>query len=1343
MPSRPFRAIARLLSLGAVTLAVFSCGAAALPTPEAPLAAMRREGASSSDGEVVGRWLLGELFAPGGSAAGVKQARRRLDGLTAPAQTSMFAALARAIDDDHHGHFRAAARAYLDAVAASRSSPHADAPLVAWYAARHLLALRASVAGLWSQGRDVVLETLDHPGNIGFRARGELVEWWSLDGLAAEDSPASDAAAAKDARDGAKNDARDDAAKATREGGKAVGALERAAQGYGCADKARMAGPFGHGATSDQRARFDAERAGPWPQVFPKDPLRQAAPRVLPVERAGCALHGVGAAGPGIFYAETYLDLPAEREMILAVQGAYAVLVDDAEVLTRDTRQWGIWPRFGVHLRLAGGRHRVLARVGSPETSIRILTERGTPLDVVTSADPTPPYALTPPVILADPNPITPFLTELGVPPQPGAPQPTAPRDTSDPVSRALAACAAHAEGQDDVSSMLLEPLVADPARATGPTLMLQASFLEKDPILTPDRASDQQKRARALAAERDPELWSPRFWLALDEADKAGMASAALKLTALADHFREVPDLWKGLVTIYTRLGWKPERGRAVREMAARFPDDTDGLEALVHLQDEEGEIKLADETVARIRKLDRDAEVDLERALARRDYPAAVKELERLGAQRKDRRDLIGRLAEVLTRAGAKAPSLPKLEAAVQNRPEDAAARLALADARLAQGDREALHKALVDAISAGADTGGLRDAIELVDGITELSPYRIDGRKVIAEYETSKQAMPGTAARVLDYSALWVHPDGSARMLEHEIIGIQSREAIEEHAEQRPPRGLLLKLRTIKRDGRVLEPEVVEGKQTVTMPHLEVGDYIETESVAFLGGDGQGGQRFEGPRWLFREEKIPYWRSEFVVISPKNRPLDIETGGPVPKPEVTEGGALAIRRWRVEKSPALPEEPASAPVQEFLPNVRVGWGINLEETLARLIDAASDEVPRDPRLVAMAERIERGLPAGENGRADKTASTPGEARASSDAGAGGKARTSVSERARRIYRWVLANIEVGRESDPRRILSGRSGNHTEAFVYLCRLRGIDASLGIVTDRLAPPPLGPMSEAENFGAVAVRIAEEQGPRWMVVREKFAPYGYMPSSLRGQPAIVLTKGAPREITPKGGSDDRVTYEGTVDLAADGSATLDLEQRFEGKLAILMRSVFEKQADSRLKELLESRLLPQSFPGARVVSAEVRGQQDLDAPLVLAMKLEMSTFARPRPGELVMIPPFPRLLGSLAALPERETPLYISEQIAMSAAMRLAVKLPKEARAPGAGSLPSFAADNDGRVVRVEDRMERGALLIDRRVDVPAGRVQPEAYARFQSFARGGDAALRREIVIDLVGGGR
>ena len=605
------------------------------------------------------------------------------------------------------------------------------------------------------------------------------------------------------------------------------------------------------------------------------------------------------------------------------------------------------------------------------------------------------------------------------------------------------------------------------------------------------------------------------------------------------------------------------------------------------------------------------------------------------------------------------------------------------------------------------------------------------------------------PGNASRVLDYSAMWVHEDGSARMLEHEIIWIQSREAIQEHAEQRVPQGLILHVRTIKRDGRVLEPEIVEGKPTVTMPHLEVGDYIETESVTTYRGDGQGGRTFTGPRWFFREEKLAYWRSEFVVVSPKSRPLVVETGGSVPPPQVTESGALVTRRWRVDKSPALPEEPGSAPAQEFLPNIRIGWGLTLDDTLARMVDAAADETPRDPRLARVAEGIASDkTPAAHAALHPAAAPSPKRAGSSRDGAAPAKHEAaakpqeksigagSVDERARRIYRWVLANVEPGRESDGRRVVIGQSGNRAEAFLYLCRLVGIDVSLGIVRDRLTPPSRGPLSEAESFNSVAVRLVTEKGPRWMIVRDKFAPYGYLPSSLRGQPAVVLVKGAPRETTAATGPRDGITHEGTAELAADGSAKLEIEQRFEGKFAIGLRTGLEQVPDARLKETIESRLLPQTLPGARLVALELKNLDDLDAPLVLAMKLDMSNFARVRGQELVISPPFLVGIASLATMPTRETPLYLSEQISTRSVVKLKVKLPSGARVASPPA-PAAAADGD-RSVTVSDQVAKDALVFDRVVDIPAGRVQPEAYAGFQEFARKADAAMRRDVVVTL-----
>ncbi|HLM74926.1 MAG TPA: hypothetical protein VK459_19590, partial [Polyangiaceae bacterium] len=767
----------------------------------------------------------------------------------------MLASLARAVDDEAHGRFQSAAAAHLDALVAARQSAHPDAPLVAWFCANHLLGLRGSVSGLWDKARDVVEQTIRSPGKIGWRARGELVGWWTTDAFRGDATPPASDAKTEGTEGNEKNknekseaapsatpeekDGPDPDPRALRTSGRRKPA-DAAAALHGCIKKARIAGPFGRRISSDNRKHFEAERPGPWPLVFPRDPRQKDAPRILATERNGCLLRATEAAGAGIFYVETFIDLPADRELILSVQGALAVFVDDVEVLTRDPRHWGIWPRFGARMRLQGGRHRILARIGGAETSIRVVTPSGTPLGVDGSDDPTPPYALKAPERLPDPNALEPFLTALGVAPQPGAPA-SPPRDVADPIAVYLAAYIAHVESQEDVSSVLIDPLVRDVDRATGPALAMKASFVEQDPIFPETVARDEMKDLRAKAAAKDPELWWPRFWLALDEADKVGVPEVAPKLVALANHFKEVPDIWKGLAAVYGRMGWRAEHARAVKDTAARFPDDEGALTSLMRLLEEQGNIAEADKVAERLKKLDPSSEIDFERALARRDYRSAVLELRKLAARRADRKDIALRIADLLTRAGAAGDApIQKLEEAVKKKPEDAGARLSLADARFAAGDKGALRRALIDAIQTGSDDGRIREAIELLEGTSELSPFRRDGRETIREFEASGQTMPGTAARVLDYSAIWVHHDGSARMLEHEIIAIQSREAIQEHAEQRVPRGLVLKLRTVKRDGRTLEPEFVQGKPTVTMPHLEVGDYIETESLVSLRGD-----------------------------------------------------------------------------------------------------------------------------------------------------------------------------------------------------------------------------------------------------------------------------------------------------------------------------------------------------------------------------------------------------------------------------------------------------------------------------------------------------------------------
>ncbi|HEY4122053.1 MAG TPA: hypothetical protein VGM56_29505, partial [Byssovorax sp.] len=561
---------ARWSVLAAAALLPLAVGCAGSQARDGSIEAMRDAADGSTDGEVLGRLVLGEMYAPGGDAGRAIAARRRLDEAAAKSR-GMFASLARSLDDEQHGRFRASADEGLEAIAAARTSGDPDAPLVGWFAANHTLNLRQGVANLWPRAKDIVNAAIDHPGNLGWRARSELVEWWTLDGF--------------------RDDAGGDATK--------TGLLDAGARRYGCVTEARIAGPFGHLAASDHRVKYEAERPGPWPAIFTKDPRRVDPPRVLKVEHFGCGLHATNANGNGVFYVETYLDAPAEREVIVAVQGAFSLLVDDVEVLTRDPKVWGIWPRFGAHVKLAPGRHRVLARIGGPDTSIRVLAADGTPADVTGSADAAPPYTTAPPELMADVNAIEPFMTALGVPRQEGVPK-SAPRPTSDPISRMLASYLAHLEGQHDVAAVLIEPLVKDPAKATGPALALAAGYFDKDPIYPQAEARHAAQDARDRAAKKDPELWWPRLWLALDGPDTS-LPDIAPKVQALADHFVEVPAISKGLAAIYGKVGWHVEQAAAVKEAARRFPDDVEALEALMHLYDQEGRVRESDALATR----------------------------------------------------------------------------------------------------------------------------------------------------------------------------------------------------------------------------------------------------------------------------------------------------------------------------------------------------------------------------------------------------------------------------------------------------------------------------------------------------------------------------------------------------------------------------------------------------------------------------------------------------------------------------------------------------------------------------------------------------------------------
>lgn len=1240
---------------------VAACGGAPSANTAVDLKSLRSSARGSTDGEKVGRWLLDEMLAPGGTAKNAEDARAQLDKTR---DKGLYAALGGALYDEVHGEPKKAAQGYVAALVAATKSEDEATPLAAWFASHHLVGLRGSVANLWDQNKTTLLPLVAAPGRIGWRSLAEIHEWSTAEAL--------------------------DKAEVT---GDAYDTLVLSRMG--CAKNLRIAGPFGRNTPAERRRSFPAERA-PWPPSWPEDPSRGTVPHVLASERHRCMTASTEKTEDGVFYVETFFDVPADRDVLVAVQASLAVWVDDVLVVERDLRDWGVWQRFGGAVRVGKGRHRVVGRVLTDTGSIRLLNLDGTSAQLETDTDSRKPYGLSRPTVLGNPNPIDELIIAIG-----------AEKDTArTPLVTALGAHAAHVDGLNDVATVMMHPLVSPKDAAPVATLMA-AQFARSDVAYPEQQRRINEKELYSRSAAGDPKLWYSRAWLVLDDAEQRGLVEAVEPLRKIAESVPAVPEVTEQLVRVYGKLGWRAERMRTVKDLAARFPDDREALALYAGSLEEDGSLAEADKVAQRLKQLDADSEVDLDRALARRDWKAAIAELRRLEKRRPDRKELAARMADVLARSGDPSAAAAQLEKALRKNPADAGTRLRIADHAYAQGDTMALRRALAEALLAGSKGHEIREAVELIEGASLLEPYRTDGRKVIKEFEAWEKRgkhMEGTAARILDYAATWVHPDGSSEMLEHEILRMQSQEAVGKEAEQNPPGGLVLNLRVIKPDGSILEPEPVAGKPTLTMPHLEVGDYLEIEHITATASEGGKGKHYRGPHWFFREADKGYWRSEFIVLTPKDRDVDIEVVGNVPPPKMTSKGTFVERNWRVDESPPAPEEPDSPNPREFLPSVRVGWGINLQDTLLRYVDAASEETPLDPRLRKVARDIVGKIPPEKR-----------------------------DERARALYRWVGEALQESNEADGRRAITGRAGSRQAAFVYLVRLLGIPTELALVKSRIAMPPAGKMSEVEVYDNVVARLDTDAGPRWMVIRDKFAPFGYVPAELRGQPAIRLIAGTPRDTTPALGSADGVLLEGKAKLSEDGSASVEIAQSYTGRMGIGLRAVFDRVPEGKRNEFVETRLLAANLPGARLEEMKIENSEDLGAPLVLRIKAKIPQMARRASGKLVLKALFPVNIAQVASLATRQTPLLLASSSHVE--VKFQIIAPDGLRLPA--SIPGGELRDGDRSVTVADAVEGSSIILRRVVDIPAGRVQPGAeYARFVAFTQQADQLLEKEIAL-------
>lgn len=843
--------------------------------------------------------------------------------------------------------------------------------------------------------------------------------------------------------------------------------------------------------------------------------------------------------------------------------------------------------------------------------------------------------------------------------------------------------------------------------------LMQRAALALADPLLPNAKRNDEAKVFLTRALQRDPLLWSPALQLASQAASHGQVVEAIDAVRKLAERFPKVAALGLQLAQWQQDKGWESDAQQQIARIRKLVPD------ACIPIK-WELERLLAKKRFADATPLE-EAHVACEAGsnsrymglLRRRDWKGAGAELQRLaelgGAQLH-----YAYLSSALELAKQRQDSSAEkrlIDAMRQAFPLSEAALLDEAEWHFARGDRMAAQVALrTGLLQEPGSFVELHRVLPVFGGQHPLSKYRRDGIAEIQAFEGSGLKFDAPQVLVFDYLAVQVFDDGSSLELVHTIQKAQSSEAVDELAEVAVPQDARVQtLRVIKRDGTALEADIIDGKDTLSLPGMELGDYVEFEFTRALpSADGFPGG-YLGERFYFQSYEVPFEHSELVVIAPKSMPLVVDARGKAPPVQVETQGEQTLRRFVVKRSRPLVAEPGSVSAREFVPSVRLGARAQWSHFVASLRDLLSDRNVADPEMAELTQRI-----VGEAGVAD------------------------YGLRAERIYAYVLDEIEHDDDllSQAAIMVRAGRGNRARVMHYLLRLAGVPADLVLVRGADFDQTQSDLPDLGTYEHLLVRVGGAKLPTYLFAPETHAPFGYVPSLLQGQDGLVLVSPLEKIRVPVAEEGRELRkLEVDVELLSGGNVEVHVVERLRGAGAMAWRRDLEGIPVAQLERRFEQSYVARLLPGAQLKSLEITGRERRGDDLVLKYDVVVEGFARKTETGWALPSLLPdELAANYATLSGRTTTLYTGARVESELVVRyhfakglIPFRAPEQAKESGLGGLAKF---EQGIAMR------EGFLQVTRRLRIPSVRIEPDAYPEFAAFCRSVDELESREVEV-------
>lgn len=1010
----------------------------------------------------------------------------------------------------------------------------------------------------------------------------------------------------------------------------------------------------------------------------------------------------------GVFYAESYIRLKEESRVIVGLEtmDLSRLFVDGHPVL--DVDSLGVYPkgRHEVAMTLDAGWHRLLLKLADSGPYIRfrlnMVSDKGLPLIQEMGADPNAGWDSSPksaPSIQAQPANMESLWADVL-------------EEREDLYGLFFHMLACYEIGDRAGFKISSEKALAiNPKFA--PLYVLNAYQVQGDPSIPGQIGRDQARADMTRALELDPSQVFARYYLSNYYLEREQTESAISELRELE---KRSPNyhLWsQSLFNIYQSKGWWKEAEASAARALAQNGRNIKLLESVFFYHQQRQQHEQAGKLVRIIDALNGSGTLLAEWHEEAGRTDQAIAAYESSLAWEPSNEAVKHALAQVylkedqFERAIALFAELDSIPARHRRYVHDHAGALARAG-RQAEA-LGLLRKALAE------DPGDfrLRRALYLLDGKQMLDAYVTDGMELVQAFRADSWQEDSGAVNVLDEYLMELLPDGSLLSRVHIITRVQTKEAQVRYGEIfLPSNGVVYQVRLIKPDGRILVPERIDGKKSISMPGLEVGDFIEYDYLQGSKGSNllpDGRMHFS--RFYFQSVNLPTYRSNFVVIHPEKMkvhlfPMNYDLA---PPKHSTEEGRL-VTRYENSSLEAIIREPFMPMDEETMPIVQVSRPLSWEEIR---------DVYRQKLL-----RLKRSTP---------------ELRAFLEKHRGRKA--SEKETVERLYKAVAERID-GEGADANlglsaaHILQLREGNRLLLLSTLLDLAGIDNRFVMVRPRNIKEIDYPGGNFKVYADPLLEVRPKGGKSLFLTADYKETVFNRPSPLfSAAKALVLAEGERFENLPlftEIGENKEVSL--SIQLAADGSADCEVVERISGYYSTAMKRSLKKIPADQLPQFFEM-VLNRNFPGTTLQEWDMENLDDASKALKLHYRFRIQKLGRLVGRQLRLPAKFFAVNLSLAYIrtPSRSYPMLINS--INSGYNSTVLTLPPGfaiSRRP-----ESRKIESDFGVYRLDVTQKGAKLTFTRDFFIPIQRIELEQYLDFYRFCADIDQLEREEIILE------